>query len=265
MPAENAFFVTGRGQQNCEDLHSWGPGVRQNYIIHYVIHGAGYLETEGKRYRVETGQSFITFPGRVIHYYPDKENPWEYLWIDFVGDTIEEMIGNTCFSMKHPVCEADPTHSLELYFRRLCDIDIYYHNKLEATGILVTILGIYGDLFPVTRSDVVDQKDNRLSKALVLIQSNYHKSEFHISKLCEMLSINRATLYRLFRSTLFCAPNEYLLNYRLEQAKKLLKLGFSVKNTAVSCGFADPFYFSRAFKKRVGFSPSDYNGMEDAE
>lgn len=42
-------------------------------------------------------------------------------------------------------------------------------------------------------------------------------------------------------------------------------LGMSVKGTAISCGFSDPFYFSKAFRKQTGRSPSDYRKGEKHE
>ena len=48
----------------------------------------------------------------------------------------------------------------------------------------------------------------------------------------------------------------YLMKYRLERAKELLKRGFSVKSTALSCGFSDSLYFSKLFKAAVGEPPA---------
>lgn len=36
------------GRQDCSDLHSWSPGIREIYIIHYILRGKGYLICEEK-------------------------------------------------------------------------------------------------------------------------------------------------------------------------------------------------------------------------
>ena len=52
---------------------------------------------------------------------------------------------------------------------------------------------------------------------------------------------------------------EYLTNIRIEHAKKLLEnSNLSVKEICVSCGYTDPNYFSRSFKKNVGVTPTEY-------
>ena len=60
------------------------------------------------------------------------------------------------------------------------------------------------------------------------------------------------------------SPGQYLLEYRLQQSEKLLQMGMTVKQTALSCGFEDPFYYSRVFRKHYGMPPSDYR-LEFAE
>ncbi|MNH45343.1 HTH-type transcriptional activator Btr [compost metagenome] len=54
-------------------------------------------------------------------------------------------------------------------------------------------------------------------------------------------------------------PAEYLLNYRINRAQKILFTSdVPVQQIAETVGIADPFYFSRVFKKQVGISPTEY-------
>ena len=69
---------------------------------------------------------------------------------------------------------------------------------------------------------------------------------------------SRTTLNRLFQKKIGRSPGQYLLEYRLQQSEKLLQMGMTVKQTALSCGFEDPFYYSRVFRKHYGMPPSDY-------
>ena len=52
---------------------------------------------------------------------------------------------------------------------------------------------------------------------------------------------------------------EYLNKVRIENAKRLLnESDSSIKEVCYSVGFSDPNYFSRAFKKYEGVTPSEY-------
>lgn len=77
MNIGNDVCLCGFGRRDCSiDLHLWGPGIRKVYIIHYIIKGAGYLECNKKKYRIEAGQSFIIYPDSVVSYYPDNKMPY---------------------------------------------------------------------------------------------------------------------------------------------------------------------------------------------
>lgn len=51
-------------------------------------------------------------------------------------------------------------------------------------------------------------------------------------------------------------PKQYLLQRHLWNARRLLEEGGSVKATAIRCGFKDPCYFSRAYKRYFGHAPT---------
>ena len=66
---------------------------------------------------------------------------------------------------------------------------------------------------------------------------------------------------RIFKQKTGMTPKAYLNNLRIKKAKELLldkKVKYSVKQTAVACGFNDQYYFSRMFKRATGLSPDHY-------
>ena len=68
----NGIRPVDAGRQDCHDLHSWGPGVRQCYIIHYIISGKGTFTCGKKTYTLTAGQSFLICPAQVVQYAPDE-------------------------------------------------------------------------------------------------------------------------------------------------------------------------------------------------
>ena len=77
--------------------------------------------------------------------------------------------------------------------------------------------------------------------------------------------LNYDYLRRLFKKEVGVSPREYLLNGRMELARGIILGGLSIRYSdytvsqlAEACGFADPLYFSRVFKKYFGVSPSEY-------
>ncbi len=54
----NGIRPVDAGRQDCHDLHSWGPGVRQCYIIHYIISGKGTFTCGKKTYTYRRTELF---------------------------------------------------------------------------------------------------------------------------------------------------------------------------------------------------------------
>ena len=78
-----------------------------------------------------------------------------------------------------------------------------------------------------------------------------------IQEISHLVGLNRKYLSRIFKDTYGITMQEYLIDRRLTEASKLLKLGYSVEDTAYMVGYNDPFGFSKAYKKRFGNSPSN--------
>ncbi len=79
-----------------------------------------------------------------------------------------------------------------------------------------------------------------------------------IDSVAEHLRISRSTLVRAFRKASEVSFNEYLRRIRMQYAFVLLsERTFNLTDCAERCGFSNPVYFSKVFKKYYGFSPKN--------
>ena len=65
------------GWEECQPLHSFGPFVRNHYLLHYIISGQGMLFShtttgEIREYNLEANQAFLICPGQVNMYTADE-------------------------------------------------------------------------------------------------------------------------------------------------------------------------------------------------
>ena len=72
------------GIQRCPSNHYW-MGVRDHYIIHFILDGYGKCSYTGKEYYLKKGQAFLVKPEQRIHYVADSISPWRYCWVAFNG------------------------------------------------------------------------------------------------------------------------------------------------------------------------------------
>ena len=83
-----------------------------------------------------------------------------------------------------------------------------------------------------------------------------------IAELARDCHLSRSQLNRLCRDVHGLSAKALLLQEKLTLAEVLLSRGTSVAETARACGFADPFYFSRLYRKRKGVPPSGRSALE---
>lgn len=88
-------------------------------------------------------------------------------------------------------------------------------------------------------------------------------TEFRITELAEQTGFSPVYIRRTFAARYGCSPKEYLDQLRNEHAIRRLQFtGDSITEIARACGYSDVYQFSKTFKKRNGFSPSEYRRMK---
>lgn len=76
--------------------------------------------------------------------------------------------------------------------------------------------------------------------------------------IADSLGIPYETLRKLFKEETGQSPLQYTLEHKFHYAQRFLTEGKSVKETAAAVGYADPYIFSRQFKKYMGVPPSHF-------
>ena len=97
------------------------------------------------------------------------------------------------------------------------------------------------------------------------IEANVSNPSYALDAFMRTLPLNYDYVRKLFKSEVGATPHEYLISARMQLAARLILSGmsnqysrYSVTQVAEMCGFAEPLYFSRVFKKYFGTPPSEY-------
>jgi len=64
------------GIERCAPGQTWGPGIRDHYLIHLVLSGKGVFEVGGRTWEVSPGDLFFARPSQLIRYTADEQQPW---------------------------------------------------------------------------------------------------------------------------------------------------------------------------------------------
>ncbi len=112
---------------------------------------------------------------------------------------------------------------------------------------------------PFTEDQTLSVNEKLVKKALNLINENLNDPSFNVQKLKEMLFVSKIKCYRAFKEVLQQSPSDVIIKLRLQKAEYLLKNHtLNISEISMECGFNDPKYFSRLFKKNFECSPKEY-------
>ena len=101
--------------------------------------------------------------------------------------------------------------------------------------------------------------DNVIERAKKYIEERFKAKDMSLDDVSREVDMSPYYFSKLFKEETGENFIEYLTNIRIEKAKSLLNgTDFSMKEICQEVGYADPNYFSRAFKKNVGVTPTEY-------
>lgn len=110
-----------------------------------------------------------------------------------------------------------------------------------------------------------EQSISVISRAKRFIQDNYCK-EISLDDVSREMNISPYYFSKLFKEEEGINFIEYLTALRIDRAKELLAdKQKSVKEISTCCGYADPNYFSRIFKKQTDMTPREYREYLEKE
>lgn len=258
-PENTGLSVYNCGLQSCAGGHTWGPGVRNHYLIHLVLSGKGQYLVDGQRFYIQPGDLFLAKPSQLIEYTADKSDPWEYYWVGFNGASAAHLVQQLPFTEELPVHTAKhPDVVRELLHNIYLSGGQQAYDAVRMVGHLHLFIAYLIEQAGFSTKRPPDIASQYVINAIQFIQFNY-SGDIGVDDIAKAVGVSRSHLYRVFIGTLGQSPIEYLTDFRINEACALLKTtNLSVAEVAYSVGFFDQFYFSRVFKKAKGVPPSQF-------
>lgn len=209
----------------------------------YNVKGSGIATVGEENYPFKPGTVVLCPPG--ASHAKTSEDGFEDLFVHFAGCD---------FAPKGYVLKDD--YDKKLYHLMAVLYTAYYENRSGAVcdALLEAIIGLVRPALDSPRQNKYVQK---LQQTIIQEFSN---PDFRLQQVMAEIPVNKDHLRRLFKDALGQTPHDYLLQLRMECAKRLLSRaeGQSVAEVAFQSGFYDPLYFSRAFRKYTGVSPTKW-------
>ena len=138
----------------------------------------------------------------------------------------------------------------------------YYANRIENLNSIKESLSLQEEMIReyclLVKRHSLSQYSYVVGQAITII--NYDLlADLSLKSISAQLSVSPAYFSGLFKKECGCTLTDYVNKLRLEQAVLLLRNGENqIQSIAYKCGFQDPNYFIRLFKKHTGMTPGQY-------
>ena len=134
--------------------------------------------------------------------------------------------------------------------------------ELSTLALLQNLWLIFYENVKLSDKEKMQTVDEAAQKRVQLMMQYIHENYKHglsLNEIASHIGVSKSTALHLFQRFLHTTPVNYLIEYRLQAASRLLKnTNKKVKTIAYESGFHNVDYFCRLFKNRYHVTPSEY-------
>ncbi|MGN0179972.1 MAG: AraC family transcriptional regulator [Monoglobaceae bacterium] len=275
VPADLNLYYCGKRIKTKN--HSYGPQVRDHFLLVYIKEGNAILSLRDKHYTLSSGQLLCMFPGEKIYYTATEGSLWSNLWVGVYGIHADHYLKNLGITREFPVYNCPQPDETE----RIIDEIIESAEINNAYGRITTISKLYAffaslynrsseqfpniapvwDIHGSDTHEITYLSDNLYIREAENYIRFHYDSDISIHDLANTLNLSTEYFSRLFKSETGITPQKMIIKYRMEKACTLLKsTSLSIAEIAHCVGIHDQRYFSKLFRLNKNCTPSEYRG-----
>lgn len=224
----------------------------ENIEFLYCIHGNGNVFINSKKIKMHPGSVIIVNADKV-HYVAAVSS--ELKFHCFIIDM--NFLKANGFNLDNTAFE-DYTDDdtvcgyLDEISKEFISKDSFYIHRLKGHALLLMAYCMQYHSYEFNKQSLI----NPVKEAIEYIKHHYEQS-LSVEHLANHVCLSRYYFSRLFKSATGCTVREYIQIIRCRRAEALLMTNnCTVSEVSDKCGFSDVSYFTKTFKKHLGYLPS---------
>lgn len=261
LMAKSAFFyMQSAGHFWCEPGYYTKREGFRSILLLYTVSGNGCARYRDREYELKAGQVLLMDCYDYQEYNTKSDCKWEIKWLHFFGSTSQEYF-NIIYDKSGAVIDIRDSSSVQ----SILDEILMMADKsdfLPEARVSMFILQLITELLLEGGDSSVSYNTRVLNEhvklALEFVEENYNNN-ISLSDMASHSCCSEYHFSRLFKKITGYSPYEYIVKYRVNIAKNLLKnTDKSVEDITEYVGFGSPSNFIRTFRELEGMTPLKY-------
>lgn len=231
------------------------------YSIEFIARGRGTVVLKEKTYHLMPGTIFSYGPNVRQKITANENETMIKYFVDFTGLNAKQMLKKCRVGIGSAI-QINQLDEIIDILDKLIDhgISDSPYKSMLCTALLEYLLYRISELM-ITKDTENIQGIATYQKCRKYIRKNFRELN-SLRDIAESCCIDHAYICRLFKRFDSQSPYQYLTQLKMAFAAEYLhKPGTLVKDISYKLGFADPFHFSRTFKKVFGTSPQSFKNF----
>ena len=242
--------------------------------IFFCIEGIGNIFIDEKIYTLNKGDLFVINQFEAHKISPDSTKNFErhslHIHPSFIyGSSSAETDLSQCFTIRgekisHKTNLCGENYNIILNLFKKLSRTYGFGDDIIKTLAATEIITHTNNFFKTQNKEFSyhsSVENKTVNIAINYINQNF-SSHLNLDLVAKKSLVSVNELCRLFKKHLGTTVSKYIMSKRISEAKKMLKNGSSVLQTAEECGFTDYTSFIRAFSRAVGVAPGKYKKSE---
>lgn len=224
------------------------------YMIQYIVSGSLHFKLRGKEFVAHAGEIVLLACREANDYW--SEEPGRVKWFHFNGKGVSELL--------EYIYEKNGSGHMSRFFgsQTLRYVDaILAGLKSGEISDFEFSRNIYALLCTLAEEDPSERET--AAEEAVRLSVNYIREHYaeplSVARLAQSVNLSQYYFTRQFKKIMLTSPHSYLLNYRLDRAKKMLVYtDEKIDAIAEQTGFLSSSYFVRAFHREMNMTPKAF-------
>ncbi|CAN7567923.1 AraC family transcriptional regulator [Aminobacter sp. LjRoot7] len=225
-----------------------------HHTLILTISGRGLIEVAGQRFAALAGS--VVWLDTAMQYahgcHPEADH-WHYLWMSIDGHGLDAVFAFLRVGQQ-PVFSGSSAAE-PLFEQALATLA---HRSQTTDALSSAIVGQLVALLVAERGEQEEDSGERIQRLMRALRADIARN-WQIEDMADISSLSASQLHRQFRQKTGTTPMDWMRHERMNLAKRLLTSSDAkISAVALSSGYADPYHFSRDFRRISGQSPSEF-------